>query len=113
MTARTVRAEPGGRIAVLKCPLCTFEHVEILAPISNDALAGVFGTGVMRAAAVAQHHEKIELALRTHLSTHSLAEWVAAVTSRDERIADLITVGQRVDDQLAELVEGLNTRERG
>lgn len=63
------------------CAICDWYHEEPIATVSADALAGVFGPGVMAQVAINRRAGRIEEALEKHLKTHSLIEWVRKVTA--------------------------------
>jgi hypothetical protein len=63
------------------CPLCEWYHEEPIASVSSDALASVFGPGIMAQVAINRCAERIEEALDKHLRTHTLVEWVKKVSS--------------------------------
>jgi hypothetical protein len=64
-----------------RCPLCDWYHEEPIATVSADALASVFGPGIMAQIAINRRAERIEELLHKHLKTHSLVEWVQKVSS--------------------------------
>lgn len=74
----------------LTCPLCAWEGV-VRGPtvVDPNALAGIFGVGVLSSVALNNFHTIIEATLREHFQTHTLAEWVLAVKQRDDRIKEL------------------------
>jgi hypothetical protein len=73
----------------IKCSLCDW-HMDATPPdVSHQALAGVFGYGVMSAIAHNEHLEKVESHLKQHLSSHSLMEWVRKVSEQEAELARL------------------------
>lgn len=66
-----------------ECPLCAWHYdiPELPAGVGPDTLAGVFGPGIMLQHAINRRLEETEKALRTHLETHKLEEWVKKVSS--------------------------------
>ena len=81
------KGPPGA--TVIPCPLAACDWAHIARQPGPEehpgALADVFGLGVFAATATAQRLRDTEEALRAHLSSHDLAEWVAEVTRlRDE-----------------------------
>jgi hypothetical protein len=73
----------------IDCPLCDWHMTEEGQDVSPDALASVFGIGVMAAIARNDRLEKTERTLREHLSTHSLAEWVRKVADLQAEVSKL------------------------
>lgn len=70
--------------ARINCPLCNWFHDDPRPnPESTDpmALAGVFGSGVFAAHAIADRARKIEEILSAHFKTHTTVEWLRKVTA--------------------------------
>lgn len=67
----------------IDCPLCDwhYEQPPLDPRLSDETLAGVFGPGIMLRAAINDQARTTETALRAHLSSHKLEEWVGKVTS--------------------------------
>lgn len=66
---------------VMACPLCDWKH-EIEPPqVPTEALASVFGPGVMTAVAMSQHAQDVERALEQHFRTHATVDWLRANTA--------------------------------
>lgn len=63
------------------CPICDWTHVEPAVHVPADALAGVFGRGVMSTVADIQRMERIERAIAQHIGEHSAVDFVQALTT--------------------------------
>lgn len=63
-----------------ECPLCDWKHDEPFLDISPDALASVFGTGMMQVVGANQQAQRVEEALRKHFATHTTEQWLTKVT---------------------------------
>lgn len=76
---------------VLKCPLdgCTWEHVEPANEVSPEALAGMFGFGVMTAVAAQQRACRVEDALRSHFEGHKAEDFLRTITRQQQVIGEL------------------------
>lgn len=74
---------------LIKCPLCPWEHDATPPDVSSNALASVFGYGVMSAIAFNEHLQKTEKAVKDHLGSHSLVEWVRKVSEQEAELTRL------------------------
>lgn len=88
MTDQT--ALPGATIAHCPLPDCPWATVTMPGPAEHPgALADVFGWGVFAAHAASERHLENERKIREHLETHTLLEWVKALTAAQDRIKTL------------------------
>ena len=71
---------PGATI--VQCPLdgCGWQHTEPDTKVSPDALAGVFGPGVMAAVALHQRAGRVESELRRHFEGHKIEDFLRTIT---------------------------------
>ena len=76
-------------VGVFKCVVddCPWELEDRHPEVSMDALATVFGRGVMSSIARDQHHRQIEEATDAHLKTHSVLEWARTVSRLRSELA--------------------------
>ena len=67
----------------MECPLCDWHYdvPPLPAGVGPDTLAGIFGPGIMFQHAINRRSEDTEKALRDHLQTHKLEEWVKKVST--------------------------------
>lgn len=72
-----------------KCPICDWSHTEPMNDIPADALAGVFGMGVMANIAIKRRNERIEEALSGHLKSHPVLDWVKKVVELQSQVERL------------------------
>jgi len=63
------------------CQICDWSHTEPGLDVPPEALAQVFGAGVMTAVADTQRCERIERALQTHVDGHSRLEFITALSA--------------------------------
>ncbi|MGH2509068.1 MAG: hypothetical protein ACRDHZ_16945 [Ktedonobacteraceae bacterium] len=70
-----------GQIERYNCPLCDWHHDEKRMPIHPNALASVFGAGMMQTVGVQQKTWRVEQALKDHFATHTTVQWLDKVTS--------------------------------
>lgn len=80
--------EPTG-VTVLRCPLdgCHWAHAEPVVNVPPEVLAGVFGAGVMTAAALHQHMRRVEDALRGHFEGHKIEDFLRTITRLQQQLA--------------------------
>lgn len=74
---------------VIRCPLCDWQTDGTPPEVSYQALADVFGYGVMQQVAFNEHLQKVERRLREHLDSHSLVEWVRKVSELEAELTRL------------------------
>lgn len=55
----------------------------------GQAMGMADGVNFFTAQAMQEHFRKIEDRLESHLKTHSLAEWVGTITTRNNKIAEI------------------------
>lgn len=79
------------RITRLQCPVCDWQYLvpPLDAGLGAGTLAGVFGPGIMLNVAINQRNEASECALKAHLETHTLVEWVSKVTKLQAELDEL------------------------
>jgi hypothetical protein len=65
----------------VSCPLCdwTYTPTPFDPRLGEGTLANVFGQGVLLSIAMNNRAAEVEVALRKHLSTHALEEWIRKV----------------------------------
>lgn len=95
-------------IEVRQCPICDWKHEAEPPKVPNEALASVFGAGVMAAVAMQQHAHDVERALDAHFRTHSTVEWVkasAALRWRNDQLRRVLhgIVSNRFTEDAAEV----------
>lgn len=76
---------------VLRCPVkgCDFTHVEDTTPVAPEALAGVFGFGVMTAVALHQRAWRLEGVLERHFDTHTPLDWLRTVNELRQQLEEI------------------------
>ena len=72
----------------IRCPLCewTYTVPPLPAGVEENALAGVFGPGVMLLSAINRRAADTEVRLSEHFNTHPLPEWLRKVTELQAQI---------------------------
>lgn len=71
---------------IYHCPLCDWTHTEPHRFVDPNALAGVFGYGVMTMVAENEKRERTEQALKQHLGSHTTVQWVTKVNALQREI---------------------------
>jgi hypothetical protein len=88
---------------VFTCPLCSWKLVVTPTTVSDDALASVFGPGIMAAHARNESARKVEESLQAHFETHKMPEWVTAIVSCGKANTALANQTVRLRDKLLEI----------
>lgn len=70
-------------VDVISCPLddCEWNHAEPVVDVPANALANIFGPGVMTSVAQVQCAQRIEDALQKHFGGHRADEYLRTITS--------------------------------
>ena len=96
---------------VRECPICDWKHEAEPPKVPPEALASVFGPGVMSMVAMQQHAQDIERALDAHFRTHSTLDWVrATVRLRDKNAAlakELRATDEAMGDYTVNIIRSL------
>ena len=72
----------------IRCPLCewTYAVPPLPAGVEENALAGVFGPGVLLRCVINQYVADTERQLSEHFDTHPLVDWLRKVTALQAQI---------------------------
>jgi hypothetical protein len=102
----TVTSTPPVNAHVIYCPLASCHWAHLAEPVkaTPETLAAVFGFGVMQVIEANERARAVEEALRDHLSSHPLEEWVREVTQlrsaaavREQQIRDTLRAARQSD----------------
>lgn len=85
------KPEPLITLERIVCPVdgCGWLHTRIPPMVEPDALASVFGVGVMSAVAKARELQETEQLVRQHMAGHTDEEYLRTITRLQGRVAEL------------------------
>lgn len=83
-------APESATVEVIACPLdnCEWQHAEPTVDVPGNALAGVFGFGVMANVAHVQRAQRVETALSKHFANHKTAHYLRTITRLRELLRE-------------------------
>ncbi|MFJ5984231.1 hypothetical protein [Lentzea sp. NPDC092896] len=69
-------------VEVISCPLdnCAWQHAEPVVDVPANALANIFGSGVMTGVAQVQRAQRVEDALQQHFASHKVEQYLRTIT---------------------------------